>query len=417
MGQSVNHTQFKDSPVGRIPVGWEVCKLNNVLNVIDSLHSTPKFVSQGYPMVRVTDIKEGNLKLDNSMQVSKDDYLKFTKRYKPIFGDIVLTRVGSYGVSSYVDTYQNFCLGQNTVVIHSKSLDEKFAYYLLNATVIKNQIENEVAGSGYKSLSLASINRLILPIPSKNEQKKIASILTSVDQVIGKTESEISKLQDLKKGMMQQLLTQGIGHTQFKDSPVGKIPMGWEVERLGEIAVFSQGIQVETGLQHYRPSNNRIRFLRISDYTVPDERPRFIDKQLSTKENVRKNDIVMVRYGAGFGMVCRGLSGVIANNLFTIKPDTKLETSFLYLVLNYPLFVNKIKSLSASSAMPALNFSSLSKIRIFIPPLAEQQKIADILTSIDDSIQQQQRELQQTQNLKKSLMQDLLTGKVRVKVD
>ena len=108
---------------------------------------------------------------------------------------------------------------------------------------------------------------------------------------------------------------------------------------------------------------------------------------------------------------------VIANNLFTIKPDTKLETSFLYLVLNYPLFVNKIKSLSASSAMPALNFSSLSKIRIFIPPLAEQQKIADILTSIDDSIQQQQRELQQTQNLKKSLMQDLLTGKVRVKVD
>ena len=297
MGQSVNHTQFKDSPVGRIPVGWEVCKLNNVLNVIDSLHSTPKFVSQGYPMVRVTDIKEGNLKLDNSMQVSKDDYLKFTKRYKPIFGDIVLTRVGSYGVSSYVDTYQNFCLGQNTVVIHSKSLDEKFAYYLLNATVIKNQIENEVAGSGYKSLSLASINRLILPIPSKNEQKKIASILTSVDQVIGKTESEISKLQDLKKGMMQQLLTQGIGHTQFKDSPVGKIPMGWEVERLGEIAVFSQGIQVETGLQHYRPSNNRIRFLRISDYTVPDERPRFIDKQLSTKENVRKNDIVMVRYG------------------------------------------------------------------------------------------------------------------------
>ena len=68
------------------------------------------------------------------------------------------------------------------------------------------------------------------------EQQKIASILTSVDEVIEKTEAQISKLQDLKKGMMQELLTKGIGHTEFKDSPVGRIPKGWEVVKLGRFS-------------------------------------------------------------------------------------------------------------------------------------------------------------------------------------
>ena len=72
--------------------------------------------------------------------------------------------------------------------------------------------------------------------PPKPEQQKIASILTSVDEVIEKTEAQIGKLQDLKKGMMQELLTKGIGHTEFKDSPVGRIPKGWEVKTLNEVA-------------------------------------------------------------------------------------------------------------------------------------------------------------------------------------
>ena len=87
-------------------------------------------------------------------------------------------------------------------------------------------------------LTKSGMEKLEISLPPIDEQKTIASILASVDKAIEKTESQISKLQDLKKGMMQELLTKGIGHTKFKDSPVGRIPVGWEVKKidnLGEI--------------------------------------------------------------------------------------------------------------------------------------------------------------------------------------
>ena len=408
MNHAINQTEYKDSPVGRIPASWKFRKLNSVLDVIDSLHSTPQFASKGYPMVRVTDIKEGNLKLENSMRVSKEDYLKFTKRYKPILGDIVLSRVGSYGVSSYVDTHEKFCMGQNTVVIHSKNLDQKFAYYLLNAYIVKNQIENEVAGSGYKSLSLASINALILLIPSKEEQQKIATILTSVDEVIEKTESQIRKLQDLKKGMMQELLTQGIGHTQFKDSPVGRIPKGWDCNKISNVVdnLDSKRVPLKRedrsemqGIYPYYGASGIIDY--VNDYLFDGT---FILLG-EDGENVLSRNLPLAFIVSGKVWV--------NNHAHVLKPKSFMEIRYLCEFLESIDYKNII----SGSAQPKINKSELSKIHVPVPPLPEQEKIASILSSIDSKIEVKRQKLQQTQNLKKSLMQDLLTGKVRVSVN
>jgi len=108
---------YKQTEVGIIPDDWEVTDLDKLSLIVDSLHQTPKFSEHGYAMVRVTDIKTGVLNLENSLRVNEDIYNAFIKNYKPKFGDIVLSRVGSYGVSSYVGTKEPFCIGQNTVVI------------------------------------------------------------------------------------------------------------------------------------------------------------------------------------------------------------------------------------------------------------------------------------------------------------
>jgi type I restriction enzyme, S subunit len=205
--RGIGHTEFKDSPIGRIPVGWQVKKLSHLTNVIDSLHKTPVFSSDGYPMVRVTDIKTGNVTLERTERVDEDVFLEFVKKYAPTVGDILMSRVGSYGVCSYVKTKEKFCIGQNTVVIHPSGADSRFLYYSLNSLFIQNQIENEVAGSGYKSLSLLSIRNLDLIIPPLPEQQKIASILSSIDTNIEEKQRKLQQTQSLKKSLMQDLLT------------------------------------------------------------------------------------------------------------------------------------------------------------------------------------------------------------------
>ncbi len=204
--KGIGHTKFKDSPVGRIPESWNVKSVQNIAKVVDSLHKTPKFAESGYYMIRVTDIVEGNLKFDNSLKVSEEVYQDFSKNHKPVRGDIVMTRVGSFGRSSYVDTDIDFCIGQNTVVINPEE-NSKYLYYFLNSEVVWNQVLNETNGSSQGSLSLKAIKELKISIPKKEELDKIVSSLDSISKHIEHRVDKLDKIQNVKKGLMQDLLT------------------------------------------------------------------------------------------------------------------------------------------------------------------------------------------------------------------
>ena len=99
---------------------WNKVKLGEIAEIIDSLHQTPTYSVVGYPMVRVTDINGGYLNLNNTFKVSKDVYELFSKKHKTKKGDLVMSRVGTYGIVSYINSNQEFCLGQNTLFIIPK---------------------------------------------------------------------------------------------------------------------------------------------------------------------------------------------------------------------------------------------------------------------------------------------------------
>lgn len=204
--RGIGHTKFKQTELGEIPDSWSICPLNSIATVVDSLHKTPKFAEEGYSMVRVSDIKTGNLNLSTALRVPEEVYKEFTSNYIPKKGDLVLSRVGSYGVVSYVATEEKFCMGQNTVVINC-DLDSKYVYFALNSDLVKNQIENQVAGSGYKSLSLKSIRELKVPVPVNGEEIRISEILSSVDEKVAVNKKILAKQTELKKGLMQDLLS------------------------------------------------------------------------------------------------------------------------------------------------------------------------------------------------------------------
>ncbi len=199
--------KFKQTEIGLIPEDWEVMSLDFVARVVDSLHQTPSFSEDGYPMVRVTDIKTGNLNLTETLKVSKNIYEEFVRNYTPKRGDIVLSRVGSYGVSSFVETDELFCMGQNTVILNPK-ISSRYLYYILNSPSIKYQIEDSSYGSGYKSLSLKNIKELLIQLPfNELEQQAIAKVLSDMDSEISALEQRRDKTKALKQAMMQELLT------------------------------------------------------------------------------------------------------------------------------------------------------------------------------------------------------------------
>jgi type I restriction enzyme S subunit len=157
--------------------------LESIAKVIDSRHKTPSYSEAGYPMVRVVDVKGGALDLTGTKRVDEAVYADFSKGRDPEIGDLVISRVGSYGVVSYVNSNDKFCLGQNTALIVPK-INSRFLYYQLVSPLVKQQIDFMVVGAVQKTISLKSIKQLQITLPSKSEQEAIAHILGTLDDKI-----------------------------------------------------------------------------------------------------------------------------------------------------------------------------------------------------------------------------------------
>jgi len=408
-----------------VPNGWCVEKLDQISRVIDSAHKTPIFSETGYPMVRVGDIKGGKVTLENTKYVPQDIFKIFTKNHLPTFNDLLMTRVGSYGRCSIVKSKREFCLGQNTVVINPKSVDSDYLYHFLQTENINNQIEDTVGGSSQKSLSLAAIKSLNILTPIKPEQQKIAQILTSVDEVIEKTQAQIDKLKDLKTGMMQELLTKGIGHSEFKDSPVGRIPFEWKIVKLRDVAV-EKGLQtgpfgaqlhaheyVEQGIPVIMPKDmkkNRVVTGTIARITS--------DKAEGLERHkVKIGDILFSRRGdiGRFVLIEKKNEGwICGTGCLKARLNDSIEPSYLASYLNLLPVVEWLNNNAVGQTMLNLNTSILSELPVILPPKNEQKTIANTIESLDLRTSSLYLKYEKLQSIKKALMQDLLTGKVRV---
>lgn len=165
--------------------------------------------------------------------------------------------------------------------------------------------------------------------------------------------------------------------------------MSWIDFKLGEVASFSQGLQVPTEKHLFEKEEGSIRFVRIVDYTNEKEPPRYIKVDNSKKYFVNEDDIVMIRYGSQTaGKVARGISGVIANNTFKIKvnhPD--IDKNYLFHYLSQVKIYKTLNSNQSSSTMPAVSFGMVAKLSVPVPPLQSQKKIADILSAYDNLLE------------------------------
>ena len=294
-------TEFKETEIGKIPTDWEVKQLQEISKVVDSAHITPKYSPEGYSMVRVKDIKKGFLDLKESLKVSEDVYKEFTKNHTPKRDDIVMGRVGTYGIVSFVGTDTPFCLGQNTVVIHSEI--NHFIYHALNSKFIQKQIEERVGGSTQKTISLKNIRELLVLKPTNVEEtNQIAKILFDLEMKLENLQNQNKILEQIAQTIFKSWFVDFDGVTEFEDSELGKIPKGWEIKTIGELVDHQKGFGFKSS--DYQMHGKRIiRITNLTKDSIDLQNCVFIDEkkvqeQKHQKVILNENDILITTVGS-----------------------------------------------------------------------------------------------------------------------
>ena len=347
-------------------------------------------------MVRVTDIKSGNLKLKNTKKVSQKVFVEFTRNYKPIQNDIVMSRVGSYGVVSYVNTTEPFCMGQNTVVIHPK-YESKYLYYILSSRIVINQIELESYGSGYKSLSLKNIKELQIAFPPiLTEQKSIATALSDIDELITGLEKLISKKKDIKQGAMQQLLTPP--HKGGKRLP--GFSGEWEKKQLKSCLTYEQ------------PSKY---IVQNSDYEGQSQTPvltagksfllGYTDEDFGVYDNLPViifDDFTTSSQFVNFNFKVK------SSAMKMLKPvDNSVDIKFIFSLMNLINF-------SLGDEHKRRWIAEYSEQIIYVPKIDEQRVISSMIDDMTFELDELISKRKKYQAIKQGMMQELLTGKTRL---
>ena len=382
---------------------WEQRKLNELTSIITKGTTPLDKINEGtVNFVKIENIDSFSGKIDITSKITEKEHNSYLKRSQLKENDLLFSIAGTLGRVAVV---KSSILPANTnqalAIIRLKNGDINYIKTYLKGKTISDFIRKNPTIGAQPNLSLEQVNNFDIIMPDKEEQQKLSALFNSIDNLITLHQSKYDKLVNVKKALLEKMFPKdgkNVPEIRFKG-----FTDTWEQRKLGEIATFKQGIQVDLNKQTTEINENSIRFIRIVDYTQNTDDLRYIDKSLA-KEYINKEDVVVVRYGATAGFVGHGISGVLANNMFTINPEKIMTKEYLYTYLKQEKIYKLLNESNGSSAMPALNFTTVKDVNIEYPLPSEQIKISDMFKQIDNLITLHQHKLEKLKNMKKSLL-------------
>ena len=393
----------------KLPEGWKKVKLGEVLDYEQPINYIVK--SENY------DQKSGIPVLT----AGKTFILGYTDETEGVFKDVPVIIFDDFTTESKFINF-SFKVKSSALKILKLGYDRNNIYFLYNAM----QILNFNPGSEHKRYWISEYSNTVITLPSLPEQEKIAEILETVDNTIEKTDAIIEKYKRIKQGLMQELLTKGIDENwevrsekthKFKDSPLGKIPEEWEVKKLGEIGKIITGSTPPTENEEYY--GDSYQFISPEDIKddkfIKDTQKKLSGLGLKISRVIPPNSICVVCIGSTLGKVAISTDVCTTNQqINSIIPyeDIFSSNALFYFVLFY--IQNPLKIEAGLQAVPIVNKSKFSRILLPRPPLPEQERIASVLSQVDAVIEKETAYRDKLSRIKQGLMEDLLTGKVRV---
>ena len=408
-----------------VPKGWQLKTFGEIAKVKNGCaFKSADFTdleSDSVLVIRMSDLKNGSISKQSAKRVP-ENIVSGLERFKLQRGDFVFGMSGSLRNYAVVpDSSVPMYLNQRVGKLEATVSDTEFLRYLYTSEKFISNVEKSASGNAQLNISGKLIESFEVLLPPLTEQKRIAEVLNSVDESIQATQRLIEQAERVKQGLMEELLTGGLGSEAIER---GEVPEGWEIGPIGKLACVKNGFAFKSKdfLQDDLDCESVAKVVRMSDFNGAEIN---LDRCKSIAE---KGTEKLIRFQLNAGDIVIAMSGATVGKL-GIMPKAPEKTylnqrvgcfepksgdvGFLWNVLRSPNFRNEIIKLATGNAQPNISAKQIESVLIPIPTLAEQTRIADVLSSVDDRVKGHKDELGGLSRLKKGLMDDLLTGKVR----
>ena len=395
---------------------WEQRKVTALGEVYIGLVTTmtAHYTNQGTLLIRNSDIKDGKFEFDSDPIYLDKEFAEQNKSRMHKIGDVITVHTGDIGTSAVIGENEVNSIGFATIVTrpNPELLDSNYLSTFLNTDQHKVWAVQMSTGDGRTNYNLKDYTELIVPVPKLEEQRKIASFILNLNNLITLHQRKYDKLLNIKKSMLEKMFPKN-------ESNIPKIRFKgftdpWEQRKLGELSSsFEYGLNAAA--KEYDGENKYIRITDIDDDSreFKQEDITSPDTDLSSAENYKlsEGDILFARTGASVGKsyIYKASDGLVfyAGFLIRARIKPKYNSEFVFqntLTGDYEKF---IKVTSMRSGQPGVNAQEYSQYQIMMPSKPEQDKISDCLRNLDNLITLHQRELEKLKNIKKSMLEKM----------
>lgn len=413
---------YKMTEVGVIPEDWEVCELKNHLVLLTDYDANGSFADMasnvvtttgnGYAWyVRATDLEQQS-SLSEVKYVDEKSY-RFLRKSTLYGGEVLLAKRGEIGKVYYFQMKtKRATLAPNLYLLKLKdTINSYFLFSLFKSTFGQNLLKSINASTSLGAIYKDDVKGLNILIPPFEEQASIATALSDVDSLISALTKKIEKKKAIKQGLMQQLLTGKKRLPGFNDK--------WKSMLLGDIAEVKDGTHqtpkyVKSGGKPFYSVENVTAddFKNVKHISLEEH------KALTSNYRIEKGDVLMTRIGS-IGC-CKYVDWDVDASFYVslalLKINEKYDSKFLSYLSNIKSFKEEVMLNSLVFAIPQkINLGNISLIKVYIPTSkAEQTAISNILSDCDSEIAALEEKRDKYKEIKQGMMQQLLTGKIRL---
>ncbi|MEM3333727.1 MAG: restriction endonuclease subunit S [Thermoplasmata archaeon] len=413
---------FKMTELGPLPKEWDVVRLGDVVNTKKG--KKPEKLEEEWK--------------ENYLPYLTADYFRTgkPKQFVKLEAETSYITVGENDVifiwdgSNAGDVFTGLkgVLASTMVVINPKenlTLTKQFLFYFMKTKF--ELFNSKTTGSTIPHVSKSLYENLLIPFPPLREQKKIAAVLSAVQEAREKTEAVIQATKELKKSMMKHLFTYGpvppsdVDSVPLKETEIGMVPEGWEVVQLGDVFEIQQGKSLSP---KSRAGSRKLPFLRTANVFWGHIDISSLDKmhfeEAEEERLALKPKDLLVCEGGEIGRTAMWEGQIpiclYQNHLHRLRTSRTdaYPLFYMYWMQVAWTILGTYGGAGNKTTIPNLSQSRLSSLSIPLPPLSEQKKIATVLSAIDNKIQAEENKKKSLDDLFKTLLNDLMTAKIRV---
>ncbi|KGP74524.1 restriction endonuclease subunit S [Pontibacillus yanchengensis] len=402
------------------PENWKIMKQSDFSTFYNGRAFKQKeFKDSGTPIVRIQNLTGKGQTVYTDMTLKDEKYISE--------GDLIYAWSATFGPYIWKGPKAVYHYHIWKIECDNSIIDKMFFYYQLH--LLSSSSSAHKNGAVFAHLTKGFMENYEVPVPPLKEQEKISQILSSIDQTIKKTEQIIDQTARLKKGIMQRLFTSGVSHDEYRNTTIGEIPKLWDLKNVKNLAILGP----QNGL--YKPSSEygKGTFIVVLNDLYRNERKinDFLEDKVKITQNelnrykLKENDLLVNRVSKQIEGVAKVIlvdkiydDTVYESNMIRIRLETSKILPEFYSYFSFTnAYYKQVAKIAKYSNQASVSQDGIENILVPLPSIGEQYEIVNVLNSLEDKLNIERKKLSQLNLTKKGLMEQLLTGKVRVPLD